>query len=42
MNAVLALQRLAVDVIDLGIETNQGSSYSGSGCIAGPVDTGEG
>lgn len=42
MNAVLALQHLEVEAIAPGIETNQGSSYSASDCIAGLADTSEG
>lgn len=42
MHAILALQHLEVESFAPGIETNQGSTYSGSACIAGLADTGEG
>lgn len=42
MHPILALQHLMEDPGEIGIETNMGSSFSASACIAGLADTGEG
>ncbi|MGN6479076.1 hypothetical protein [Luteibacter sp.] len=41
MHSILALQQLDVEATVPGLDTPQ-SSYSGSGCIIGPADLGEG
>lgn len=42
MHPILALQHLELDANAApGIETNMGSSYSGTGCLAGLADTGD-
>jgi len=41
MHSILALQQLNVEATVPDLDTPQ-SSYSGSGCIIGPADLGEG